>query len=173
MLIRREFGTALTHNIGLWYMDIDDNAFHDETLMAEIARLRAWGVKSMEKPRPRCSEVALFFDMRGEYYLPKSEHGCNPYDFLTSDRMNNLCRAGAPFDVYLAGDVCLPEVRKYKVLIFVNLIAPSPEVRCAIEELKGDGRTLIWSYASGLYGDDQRPVQHYVHWYRQELHQSG
>ncbi len=157
MLIRREFGTALTHNIGLWYMDIDDNAFHDETLMAEIARLRAWGVKSMEKPRPRCSEVALFFDMRGEYYLPKSEHGCNPYDFLTSDRMNNLCRAGAPFDVYLAGDVCLPEVRKYKVLIFVNLIAPSSEVRHAIDALKGDGRTLIWSYSSGLYSEDQKP----------------
>ena len=157
MLIRREFGYALTHNVGLWYMDIDDNAFHDDRLMAEIARLHAWGVKSMEKPRPRCSEVAVFYDMRGNYYLPKCYSGLAPYNFMTQDRLDNLCRSGAPFDIYLAGDVVLPEIRHYKVLIFVNLIAPSPQVRQAIQSLKGEGRTLIWSYSSGLYGEDNRP----------------
>ena len=157
MVIRREFGNALTHNVGLWYMDIDDNAFHDDKLMAEIARLRTWGEKSMGKPRPSCSEVALFYDLRGNYYLPKSEMGLHPYVFLYDFHLNNLCRAGAPFDIYLAGDVCLPEIRKYKVLIFVNLVAPSPEVRRAIDSLKGEGRTLIWSYSSGLYDTDNKP----------------
>ena len=158
MLIRREFGNALTNNVGLWYMDIDDNAFHDETLMSEISNLHSWGVKSMAAPRPRCSEVAVFFDIRGNYYLPKCHfEGRLPYAFMTPERIDNLCRAGAPFDLYLSGDVCLPEIRKYKVLIFVNLIAPQPKVRDAIESLKGGGRTLIWSYSSGLYGDDNKP----------------
>ena len=157
MLIRREFGNALTHNVGLWYMDIDDNTFHDDRLMAEIAKLHAWGVKSMEKPRPRCSEVAVFYDMRGNYYLPKCFSGLSPYNFMTPGRIDNLCRAGAPFDLYLSGDICLPEIRRYKVLIFVNLIAPSPEVRQAVDSLKCGGRTLIWSYSAGLYGADNRP----------------
>ena len=158
MLIRREFGNALTNNVGLWYMDIDDNAFHDDTIMAEITNLHSWGVKSMATPRPRCSEVAVFFDIRGNYYLPKCHfEGRLPYAFMTPERIDNLCRAGASFDLYLSGDVCLPEIRKYKVLIFVNLIAPPPKVRNAIESLKGEGRTLIWSYASGLYGDDNEP----------------
>ena len=54
-------------------------------------------------------------------------------------------------------DILLPEISRYKVLIFVNLLAPSPEIRCAIDALKGDGRTLIWSYSSGLYGSDNVP----------------
>ena len=157
MLIRREFGNALTHNLGLWYMDIDSNAFHDDRLMREITRLRAWGVKSMAKPRPRRSEVAVFYDMRGNYYLPKCGDGIAPYDFMTPDRFDHLCRAGAPFDLYLAGDVLLPEISRYKVLIFVNLLAPSPEIHRTIDSLKGDGRTLIWSYSSGLYGTDNVP----------------
>ena len=157
MLIRREFGNALTHNTGMWYMDIDDDTFHDDRLMAEIAKLHGWGVRALAKPRPRCSEVAVFYDLRGNYYLPKCYEGTIPYNFMTSDRIDHLCRAGAPFDLYLAGDVCLPEIRRYKVLIFVNLLAPSPEVRQAIEALKGGGRTLIWSYSSGLFGSDDRP----------------
>ena len=154
MLIRREFGNALTHNLGLWYMDIDGNAFHDEKFMQEIAGLRAWGVRSMTKPRPRRSEVAVFYDMRGNYYLPKCCDGIAPYNFMTPDRIDHLCRAGAPFDLYLAGDIRLPEVSRYKVLIFVNLLAPSPEIRRAIDTLKGKGRTLIWSYSSGLFDRD-------------------
>ena len=157
MLIRREFGNALTHNAGLWYMDIDGNAFHDDRLMAEIAKLHVWGVKSLAKPRPRCSEVAVFFDVRGNYYLPKCYEGTTPYNFMTPDRINHLCRAGAPFDLYLAGDVRLPEIRRYKVLVFVNFLAPSSEVRTAVEALKGEGRTFIWSYSSGLFGDDNTP----------------
>ena len=157
MLIRREFGNALTHNLGLWYMDIDGNAFHDERFMQEIAGLRAWGVKAMTKPRPRRSEVAVFYDLRGNYYLPKCCDGLLPYNFMTPDRIDHLCRAGAAFDLYLAGDVRLSEISRYKVLIFVNLIAPSPETRRAIDTLKGDGRTLIWSYSSGLYGSGNVP----------------
>ncbi|MBP5638324.1 MAG: hypothetical protein J6X55_02525 [Victivallales bacterium] len=157
MLIRREFGNALTHNVGLWYMDIDDNAFHDDEFMAEIAKLYAWGVKSMEKPRPRRSEVAVFFDMRGAYYLPKSYLNIYPFCSLNPERITHLCRAGAPFDFYLAGDVCLPEIRNYKVLIFIDLIAPSADVRRAIDSLKGEGRTFIWSYSSGLYDIHNEP----------------
>lgn len=157
MIIRREFGNALIHNIGLWYMDLSGNTFHDAQLMKEIENLHAWGVRSMTKPRPRRSEVAVFYDMRGKYYLPKCYKNTIPYDFMTPDRISNLCRAGAPFDLYLAGDVCLPEISRYKVLIFVSLLAPSPEIRRAVERLKGNGRTLIWSYSSGLFGEDNRP----------------
>ena len=157
MLLRREFGNALTHNSGLWYMDLNGNTFHDEVLMKEIAGLREWGVRSMKTPRPRCSEVALFCDPRGIYYLPKLPEDCLPYNFMTGARLENLCKAGAPFDLYLAGDLLLPEIRRYKVLIFVNLIAPSPEIRRAVDALKCGGRTLIWSYSSGLYGEDNRP----------------
>lgn len=157
MLLRREFGYSLTHNTGMWYMDIDGNGFHDDRLMAEIAGLHAWGVKSMAKPRPRRSEVALFYDMRGNYYLPKSLNGTQPCNFMTPGRFDNMCRAGAPFDLYLVNDLLLPEIRKYKVLIFVNLLAPSPVIRNAVDALKGEGRTLIWSYSSGLYGSDDKP----------------
>ena len=158
MVIRREFGYALTHNAGLWYMDHNGNGFHSDELMAEVANLHAWGVKAMKTPRPRCSEVALIYDMRGNYYLPKCyKEELLPYNFMSSGRFGNLCRAGAPFDVYLAGDVTLPEISKYKVIIFVNLLAPTPEVREAIEALKGNGRTLIWSYSSGLYDENNNP----------------
>jgi len=125
--------------------------------MAEISKLHAWGVKSMEKPRPRCSEVAVFYDMRGNYYLPKCNSGLFPYNFMPPGRMDNLCRSGAPFDLYLSGDVRLPEIRRYKVLIFINLLAPPPEIRQAVDALKCGGRTLIWSYSAGLYGSDNRP----------------
>ncbi|MBR4666448.1 MAG: hypothetical protein IKO93_21455, partial [Lentisphaeria bacterium] len=91
------------------------------------------------------------------YYLPKCCDGLVPYNFMSVDRIDHLCRAGAPFDLYLAGDVRLPEISRYKVLIFVNLIAPSPEIRRVIDALKGDGRTLIWSYSSGLYDVDNVP----------------
>ena len=162
MIIRREFGYALTHNTGLWYMDIDDDAFHSPLLLSEIDNMKQWGEKSLAKPRTRCSEVALFFDMRGAYCLPNNIKIRHTLFFLTAYTLNSLCRAGAPFDCYLAGDVILPQISRYKVLIFADLIDPSPKVRKAIERLKNSNRTLIWSYGSGLVKDGRADIRNMI-----------
>ena len=50
-VIRREFGNMITHNIAMWYMDLNGGNFHDARLMAEITRLKKYGDESMRLSR--------------------------------------------------------------------------------------------------------------------------
>lgn len=149
-VMRRELANAVTHGVGLWYMDQQGDWFHDEAMMSEMARLKALGDLSMNMPRQSVAEVAVISCLKSEFYLAGRDSGKNRVTFpLYNDQIGELCRSGAPFDWYLVEDLAEGLVPDHKVYVFLDAFALSDEERKAIEGLKSQNRTLVWFFAPG------------------------
>ncbi|MCX5759782.1 MAG: beta-galactosidase [Candidatus Hydrogenedentes bacterium] len=159
-LVRREFGNAVTHGTGLWYMDQQDTWFHDERIMAEIANLKHWGDQSMNMPRQSVAEVAVISTLDSEFYLCGRDSGNNHMTYpLYDGQIGELCRSGAPFDWFLIEDLVEGRIPPHKVYVFLDAFCLTPEQRVAIEKLKADMHTLIWFYAPGYVTQDALSLQ--------------
>ena len=63
-------------------------------------------------------------------------------------------RIGAPYDMYFSNDLLREDFPEYKMYVFINLWAPTPEVVKAIEKLKRDGKLLVFCGNAGLIMDN-------------------
>jgi hypothetical protein len=153
-VLRREFANAVTHGVGLWYMDQQNNWFHDPRIMADLANLKKWANYSMSLPRKSVSEVAVISALQSEFYLAGRDSGRNNVTgHLYVGQVGELCRTGAPFDWYMIEDLAEGLIRPYKVYVFLDCFYLTPAQRQAIEKLKAHNRTLIWFYAPGYVSD--------------------
>lgn len=154
-VIRREFANAVTHGTGLWYMDQQGDWFHDESLMADIGRLKRWGDVSMTLPRESVGEVAVISALESEFYLCGRDSGKNHVTGpLYITQIGELCRSGAPFDWYLIEDLAEGLIPPHKVYVFLDCFYLDPAQRAAIEALKSSGNALVWFYAPGYVSHD-------------------
>ena len=146
----REFGNAVTHGMGLWYMDLNDCFFRDDALIETLGRMKRWGDVSMDLPREGASQVALSSAPESEFYLGYRKSAKNEIsDALYQQQIAELCRTGAPFDWYLIDDLDAVKDRDYKVCIFLDCFYLTEQQRKTVESLRGGGRTLVWFYAPG------------------------
>ncbi len=159
-LVRREFGNAVTHGTGLWYMDQQDAWFHDERIMAEIANLKHWGDVSMNMPRQSVAEVAVISALDSEFHLSGRDAGNNHVTYpLYDGQIGELCRSGAPFDWFLIEDLVEGRIPPHRVYVFLDAFSLTSEQRSAIDKLKADKHTLVWFYAPGFVAPDGLSVQ--------------
>lgn len=159
-VIRREFGNAVTHGTGLWYMDQQDVWFHDTRIMAEIANLKHWGDVSMNMPRESVSEVAVVSTLQTEFHLAGRDSEKNYVTFpLYGPQIGEISRSGAPFDWYLIEDLVEGRIPPHKAYIFLDAFYLAPEQRAAIARLQADNHTLLWFYAPGYASPDGLSVQ--------------
>jgi hypothetical protein len=159
-LVRREFGNAVTHGAGLWYMDQQDTWFHDDRIMAEIANLKRWGDVSMNMPRQSVAEVAVISALDSEFYLCGRDSGKNQVTYpLYGEQIGELCRTGAPFDWFLIEDLVEGRIPPHKVYVFLDAFCLTPERLGAIEKLKAEQHALVWFYAPGYVSPDGLSVR--------------
>jgi hypothetical protein len=150
-VLRREFANAVTHGVGLWYMDQQNNWFHDPKIMADLTNLKKWANYSMSQPRQSVSEVAVISALKSEFYLAGRDSGRNNVTGpLYVGQVGELCRTGAPFDWYMIEDLEEGLIPPCKAYVFLDCFYLTPSQRKAIEKLKADHRTLIWFYAPRL-----------------------
>ncbi|MBI3923219.1 MAG: beta-galactosidase [Armatimonadetes bacterium] len=162
-IIRRDLGTALMRGMGAWFSDWTSNNsedrrqsepfFTDSQILGEIAKLRRKHEQTFDLKRGQDAEVAVFVSGTSYYY-----HDNNAQSLYTDLIYNTLYRKmpaiGAPYHELIFEDVLKPQVQKdYKCYIFLNAFYMTEEQRKAIENLKRDGKTLVWIYAPGYVGD--------------------
>ena len=146
----REFGNMVTHGMGLWYMDLNDCFFRDDTLIKTLGRMKKWADVSMDLPRDGNAQIALISAPESEFYLGYRQSSNNEIsDALYQLQMAELYRTGAPFDWYLIDDLETIKDREYKVYIFLDCFYLTEQQRKTVESLRSDERTLIWFYAPG------------------------
>lgn len=146
----REFGNMVTHGMGLWYMDLNDCFFRDDTLIETLGRMKKWGDASMRLPRDGSAQVALISAPESEFYLGYRQSPENEIsDALYQLQIAELSRVGAPYDWYLIDDLETIKDREYKVYIFLDCFCLTDQQRKTVESLRSDNRTLIWFYAPG------------------------
>ncbi|HRR33421.1 MAG TPA: hypothetical protein P5026_04945 [Kiritimatiellia bacterium] len=149
-LLYREFGNAVTHGVGLWYMDLNGGWFRDPVLIDTIRRMKKWADVAMRHPRGRVSQVAVISAPESEYYLGYRQSPENEISYgLYHHQMAAFHRAGAPFDWYLIDDLEAIKGKGYRVFVFLDCFYLTDLQRAAVEALRSDNRTLLWFYAPG------------------------
>lgn len=129
-------------------------AFNHPLLMQEIKKTGEIFDRSVMMDRTSRAEVAVFYDNISLFYrTPVSGRDYTKDAFITSSQA--LSEAGVPFDEYLFDEIeKIPDIKRYKIIIFLNSNYVSTERRKWISEnLKKDNKTLIWFFASGLINE--------------------
>lgn len=159
-LIYREFGNAVTHGVGLWYMDLNGGWFRDSALVKSCGQMKKWADISMSHSRKRNARVAVISAPESEFYLGYRQSPENEISWgLYHDQMGEFYRAGAPFDWYLIDDLEAVRDGDYKVCIFLDCFYMTDHQRKVAEEMKSGNRTLVWFYAPGYASQENLSLQ--------------
>ncbi len=149
-VIRRGFGQALTHGMGIWWLAMPSNyAYHQEGIMREIKKIAEVSQKTLKRDRSSIAEVALIFDERSTLYSAFRNNS-----FLDNHIWQlylNALKMGAPIDTYLLEDITNPRMRDYKLYIFMNTYYTDAKIRNEIaDKVRKNNSVAVWCYAPGF-----------------------
>ena len=151
--MRRSVGHSLTRGTGLWYFLLAGNTtFHDQQIMADIAHMKVICDKAIQHNRAPAAEVAVFAD-EASMHLYDTKHPMAAA--LGIQLLDELARAGAPYDLYLLEDIANAALPDYRVYVFPNAFRQDAKLHAAIKrKVRRNGATVLWTYAPGFAGTD-------------------
>ena len=149
---RRAFGYTIAHNIGFWYCwQVALPAFHQDEVMEDCAKMTAIARKAYAKPRKSVAEVAVVFDEKDSLTYISPAWGNTYVRQCCWDVYRELYQTGAPFDMYLLGDLDHPDMPDYKVYVFMNTWSVTPDMRKKIhDKISRNNALAVWQYAPGF-----------------------
>lgn len=155
---RREFAHHVIHGAAWWNFDMSGGWYsckelcQDFAVQGRIARQALeWDMSSVAQAAGIISGKSPAFQRFARMQDPMRYA---EWTDLQCDRSTaNLYRAGLPIDWWLSDDLGRRELQRYKVLYFYNAMYLSAEERRWVEQLKSDGRTLIFVGLPGLVAD--------------------
>lgn len=153
-MYRRVVGFVLANGFYTDYYDLHGGYYSYPKLLDEVKRINQVYEDSQEYDRSSNSEILVVADERSTMYASFR----NAYmEASLRNTMQALTKIGAPFDVVLVDDVALIDPEQYKLVIFLNAYHLSDEQRQLIKDtLAKDERTILWSYATGLFRGSER-----------------
>ncbi len=100
----------------------------------------------MRLSRKRVAEIAVIISPESEFHLPP--RGCKGNLFseqLYNTQIGELCRCGAPFDLYLTSDLTSSELKRYKIIVGLDVRFLSSEENTQLTHLFRSGeRTFFY-----------------------------
>lgn len=153
-LMHRQAGYALAQMNGLWWFTLaGDDTFGDEAIMNSVSRISGLLRGSLERPRARRHDVAIFADEESYFHMKTGPFGLM-YPLVT-DMRRMLSRTGVPHDIYLLSDIAHPDLPDYRMYVFLNGFVMSEDTRKAIaRKIRRDNAVAVWFYAPGFILED-------------------
>lgn len=143
---RREFGHQLSSGCAWWYFDMGGGWYSCPELLEEFSTQRRIADEARGWDMASVAEVAAVVSATSPAAMRFARmHDVNTVGWtdLQCDRATaNLYKAGVPIDWWLMDD--LERLRKYQVLYFHNATWLTDREREGMEELRGEGRTLVF-----------------------------
>lgn len=155
-LMYRDFVLCNSNMAALWWFDMFDGWFRSDGMMSAVAGMINVSKKLGESQTNRVSEIAVFAEGESMYRVRKTSKMAT---ICLSNIRRTLAECGAPYDLYSIGDVFLPQVKDYKLYIFVNQYdIPEMVKKYITEQLKIKGKTVLWLYAPDYAKNGERDV---------------
>lgn len=153
-IYRRGMGFVFSHGFYGSFFDLHGGYFDSPPLMEEVGRLNRLAQQSATSNRSSAAEILAVSDEDSCAYVthrnPLLTHA------LRSPQVA-LCQIGAPVDHVLLEDLREMDLRRYKLVVFLNCFNVSSEERRVItRKLKRDGKWLVWCHAAGLFNGNKR-----------------
>ncbi len=150
--IRRELSTALISSCALWWCDFGADGlggwYDDPALIGEVGALVRLAERRMKRPRESVAQVAVVCDLPSMYLLAEGKAIDTHYELLKA-LTTELYRTGAPFDSLLLSQLPAADLDRYRLLIFVDTLTVTPEMRALIRQQTRD-RAVLWLWAPGI-----------------------
>jgi hypothetical protein len=151
-LLIRDFGYVFTKGIGLWWTDLFGGTFNDKQITGLMAQLKQIDVDNLKVDKSSTAEIAVILDESSFTYCGDGEPIFNAW--LTAQKQWELGYMGMPWEPHLLSDMDNPQLKDFKVYIFLNTIRVSAEQRAAIHaRLSRNNATAVWVYATGYIDD--------------------
>ena len=151
MYFRRNLAYALSHGQQLWWYSLGAQWFKKSERQKIVGKLHQISQKAIKLDRSSTAEVAVVIDERSV-----STMRFNPLlqQTLLTESHGAFFQTGAPFDCFeLQSFLHCTDYSQFKVVVFLNLFRVDSELFAAIEKVKADGRTLLFSFAPGFLDD--------------------
>jgi hypothetical protein len=145
----KEIANALANGAAQWWFDVGGIRYDDPDLMARISLLNDAAEKALTADRSPVDEIAVIVDPNSMNYVKVGEYDIN--NQLILQQIPQLARIGAPVGYYALDD--LDRLPPRKMYVFLTALAPTARQRELVEQLKGEGRVLVFVYAQGVYRD--------------------
>jgi hypothetical protein len=150
-LLVRDYAYALTNGFGMWWTDLFGGTYHSDDIIDLLAKLKSIDIRYLQADRRSNAEIAVVLDESSFTYFGDGEPLFNA--LLTAQKQWGFAFIGAPWDPILLSDIGNPNLRNYKLYIFLNTFHMTPEEREAVhEKLHLNGATGLWVYAPGYIG---------------------
>lgn len=143
---KRNFAWGLTGAMPHWWFVVAGIRYDNPELMQAIASYRPLAARALALDRSPVDDVAFVADG-----FSALRHGVgDPMgQFLLREQVPPLARFGGVAGHYALED--LPRLKRHRMIVFGNILAPSESARREISAMKGAGRVLVFTYAPGLY----------------------
>ena len=140
--MRREMMSRLAKRCGTWWFDMLEGWYYDDGLMEEVRQLAEKSAAITAKPRGSAAEICVFAGTEPLYYVNKNS-GIN-HECLGTQR-GPLSQIGAPYDLYSMCDLMKVDLKRYKLVIFLDAFTLENDQREYINStVKKDGRSLLF-----------------------------
>ena len=141
-VLRREFCALASKGGCLYWFDMQGGWYASPGLEAEIQHEMHIFEELCQHPRQSVSEIAAFVDPMS-YNRMKD---CSMVSDCGQSNRNSLHHCGAPYDLFNLNDITKIDLGRYKMLVFLNAIEMSDEVKKTIAQ-KAKNITKVWLYA--------------------------
>jgi len=147
---RRGAGFVLRNGIYQSFFDLHGGYFDAPELMAEVTRLNAL---LDEAKQDDCSSVAEILVVSEEVSCGYATFESGFLQQTLQPAQVQLAKLGAPHDSILVDDLARAEMKRYKLVIFLNCFHLTDRQRELIR------RTVLWCYAPGLFNGPKASVE--------------
>lgn len=162
--LRRDMARGLEHGGGYWWFDMWGCWYDNDEVMEQMALNRIATERILQAGTASVSQIAVFVDAYSSRYLadpaaydmiyapPGDGKGgiAVQYDtvYQQQEGFNSI---GAPVGYFDSGDLLYEKFPhdRTKLYVFVNLFAPTEELKTKIQNLRAAGKSCLFLYAPG------------------------
>ena len=95
-------------------------------------------------PGERRRDIAVFAEGEAMYRARKTSRLATR---TLSDVKRALSECGCAYDLYSLCDLSLPQIKDYRLILFLNQYEVSEETKALVKALQESGKTVVWLYA--------------------------
>lgn len=148
---RKEASQMIAAHQGFWYYDIGTTHYRDPALLDEIAATREMADSTYAERNSFQPQTALIHCGQASLWEVPMAYNPVPPSLLSRFNYSAIKASGVPYDSFFLSDfMTLKNIESYRLVIFQDAWHLSAEEKQWIDEnLKKDGRYLVWCYGAG------------------------